>query len=102
MRTTSLLAILGLLMTSTTPAAPQPTPEARVHAFIADYFRVHGESGRIIDAGDFDAWQKVIERIDRAHFIAGAHSGMDNVMSGDPDHDPGEKIIRSAPAGDGE
>src|SRR5262245_47513917 len=67
-RTILFLALLGVLMTPV-DAATQPTAEARVRAFIADYSRLHAESSRIIRASDFDAWGKVVDRIDQAHFI---------------------------------
>lgn len=77
------------------------TPEARVRAFIADYFSRHGQSTRIIAAGDFDAWLKVIDGLDQAHFVAGAHRSLDNSMSSSADHHPDtEKITATSTQGD--
>src|SRR5215510_8850542 len=101
-----LLLLVGLLMTaamaSNAPNTPQSTPEARVRAFITDYYRRHDQSARIIDAGDFDAWDKVIGTLVQAHFVAGAHSGMGGSMSSTPDHHPDtEEITSSSVQGEG-
>jgi len=89
-------------MTSTDAVAAQPTPDARVRAFIADYHRVHGESSRIIASSDFDAWKKVVDRLTKAHFVAGGRSGLGNSMSSAADHHPeSEKIDSNVPDGDG-
>ena len=87
---------------SVATGTPQSTPEARVRAFIADYFQRHGQSTRVIDAGDFTAWQSVIDGLDQAHFIAGAHSGLGNSMSNKADHHPDtEKITGSTAENEG-
>lgn len=91
-----LLAVIAMGLFWKSAAGAQRTPEARVRAFVADYSRVHRESRKIIDAGDFDAWRKVIARLDSTHFVAGARSGLDDSMSSDPDHDPDVERIASS------
>lgn len=92
-------AILCMSILSSGAGAAAPTPEARVQAFIADFYKLHQASGRIRDDGDFDKWGAAVRKIEATHFIAGGRSGLDGVMSGDPDHSPAEKIIRNVSEG---
>jgi hypothetical protein len=96
MHRSSTWAVVIMSFLSTGALGAAPTPEARVQAFIADFARLHAASGKIRDDGDFDKWSAAISRLDAAHFINGANSGLDGVMAGNPEHVPGsEKIIRN-------
>ncbi len=69
------------------------TPEARVQAFIADFARLHAASAEVRHDGDFDAWRARISRLDAAHFVAQARSGLDAVMGDNPCHDTGTGVL---------
>jgi hypothetical protein len=70
------------------------TPENRVDAFIADYERAnlkfHAENEQ---RGDFDAWKKVVQDLEDAHFSASGVSQMAGVIQSPPPHTvAGEKL----------
>jgi len=93
-------AVVAMSILSTGAEAAAPTPEARVQAFIADFYKLHAASARIRKDMDFDKWHAAITRLESAHFVAGARCGLDGVMAGNPDHAPGaEKIIRNVSQG---
>jgi hypothetical protein len=100
MRALLLLIILGLLLSpgisSAAADGPQSTPEGRVRAFIADYFRVHAQSKQIIRNRDFDGWEKAIGRLEARHFAAGAKSGLGGSLSSAPSHHPESETILSS------
>lgn len=68
------------------------TPEARVHAFIADFAKLHAASEDVRRRTDFEQWSAAVRRLDRIHFVEGGRSGLDGVLS---DYLPTETIIRS-------
>jgi hypothetical protein len=88
---------LVLVIASATPAAvvaasKSATPEARVQAFLVDYFRIHGQAG-------FRRWNAAVARLDKAHFISGGGRGLSQVMSSEPEYLPGEEIVRTTRTG---
>ncbi len=79
-------------------AGADTTPEARVRSFIADYFKLHAASEQTRADGDFTRWSAAVERLEAAHFVAGARSGLAGVMTGNPTHSPaGEEVISNEP-----
>jgi hypothetical protein len=91
---------LVLVIATATPAAAvaaakSATPEARVQAFIADYFRVHGQGRNFT----FHQWNAAAARLEKVHFVGGGERGLSQLMPGEPEYRPGDEILHTSSGG---
>jgi hypothetical protein len=71
---------------------------ARVEAFVADFHRRWERAGRApsgftFDPAIFEAWTRELAELVAAHFTAGASTGAEGSLSGNPAHDPSSELI---------
>ncbi|WP_161965837.1 DUF4241 domain-containing protein [Steroidobacter cummioxidans] len=69
-------------------------PEARVRAFIADYHRAHSLLGTKEVKEQFERWERLVEKLDEAHFLDHEGRELAGVIHGKSPHTlAGEPIV---------
>ncbi len=68
-------------------------PDARVRAFIADYQRAHSLLSTSNGSDKFDRWDRLVEKLDQAHFIDHAGRELAGVIHGKSPHTVADEPI---------